>query len=71
MMTRDFVSMVRAYCTARKVAPSRLAVDAGLASGALRYLYSDNWSPRIETQEALLRAIPDEFVRAFRDGVAA
>lgn len=70
-MIRDFVSMIRAYCTERKVAPSRLAVDAGLASGALRYLYSDAWSPRIETQEALLKQIPEDFVRAWEGERAA
>lgn len=61
MTTRDFVALVRAYVRQAPIAPSTLAVKAGLNSGTLRNLHKPGWSPRIETQEALMKVIPADF----------
>jgi hypothetical protein len=54
------IARVREYAKAQKIAPSRLALLAGLSPNALRDFSDPNWSPRAET----LKQLEDYVARA-------
>jgi len=56
--TDTIIARIRAYRSARKWAPSRLATEAGLSNMALRDMDREDWNPRAGTLRKLEELIP-------------
>lgn len=47
------IARVREFARVRRIAPSRLAIAAGLSPNALRDFDHPDWSPRLDTLKQL------------------
>lgn len=61
MSTEHALRRIRAYAAHRRLAKSRLAVEAGLSRNALMGMDRSDWSPTVKTVRKIEAIIPPEF----------
>lgn len=55
------LARVRAFAKHRGWAPSRLAIESGLAPNTLKALHDEEWNPRVDTLRSIEAIIPADF----------